>query len=157
MAKYERSGKVRVPQWWLDKVLPILDDPSVRLADVAKAASQHAGRASPWKGDAVSKFASGTVRTIELANGIAAALHVPQPFFTAPSEAAASAMVLIVERERAHDEEDKRKLAAYDASQSREVKSVSSGVTQNAAVVSPDHGNQGGRGSRAGRAGRGRS
>ena len=63
MAKYERSGKARLPQWWLDKVLPLLDDPNINRADVAKAASRHAGRTSAWKSDAISKFAAGTVRT----------------------------------------------------------------------------------------------
>src|SRR6185436_15504109 len=122
MPKYERSGKVNPPQWWLDKVLPLLDDPSIKHSDIAQAASRHAGRTSPWKGDAISKFASGTVRTIELANGISAALKVVQPFFTAPTEAAASAMSVIVERERTHLDEKQQKLRAIDGVVAKEIR-----------------------------------
>lgn len=158
MARNERSGRAKIPQWWLDKVLPMLNDRSIRLADVAEAASRHAGRKSAWGRDAISKFATGIGQTVELANGISAALHVPQPFFTAPSETAASAMALIVEREREppYDDYDRRNLAAYDSSHAREMKSVGSGMSHSAAVGSSD-GEEGARGKRSGRPGRGRS
>ena len=157
MSKYERSGKVRVPEWWLAKVLPLLDHPSVKLADVARAASRHAGRTSPWKTDAISKFATGTVRTIELTNGISAALGVVQPFFTAPTEAAASAMSLIAQDTHVANVEQHKKLSAFDRVAAREIESVDVDQGRNAAVASPDHGSKVGRGGRTRRAARSRS
>lgn len=64
---------------------------------VAAKASIHAGRSSPWGGDAISKFISGSARTRELANGISFALGIPQPFFTARSEKEAIAMAAVME------------------------------------------------------------
>jgi hypothetical protein len=112
--KYERSGKAKPPQWWLDKVLPILASKEVRYADIARAASEHAGRRSPWRADAISKFRSGEIQTEELANGISAALQIPPPFFVAPTEAAAVAMLQIVKREQAYTGTQSEKLTVID-------------------------------------------
>jgi hypothetical protein len=157
MAKYERSGKVRVPQWWLDKVLPLLDDRSINYAEIARLASRHAGRRSPWGASAISKFASGEVRTIELTNGISAALAVVQPFFVAPNEAAASAMTVIVKREHGYADAMHQKLSVFDRVADKELRSKDVDPARNAAVVSAEHGSQGGRGVRARRAGRSRA
>jgi hypothetical protein len=155
MPTYERSGKTNVPQWWLDKVLPLLADPGIKHGDVAKAASRYAGRRSPWKSDAISKFASGTVRTRELANGISAVFCIPAPFFTAPTEAAASKMAAIVERE-----EKEEKLAVVDGIAEKEIHKSRIDLARNAAVVSSDHGKDhgdDGNRRRPGRLSRGRS
>lgn len=117
MAKYERSGKTQVPQWWLDKVIPILDRTTMTNDEIARRASEYIGRASPWKGDAISKFKEGQVRTIELTNGISAALQVPPPFFTAPTEEAAIQMTLVVKQytqDEVAQDVSERKLSTYD-------------------------------------------
>ncbi len=162
MSKYERSGKARVPQWWLDRVLPILNSRNIRYEDLAREASRHAGRSSPWRGDAISKFASGEVRTIELTNGISAALGVVQPFFTAPTEATASAFNLALKR--AQDHEDKTRhpdqdqlLSVTDELADEAIRRGVVDVKRSAAVLSSDHGDKSGRGGRARRSGRGRT
>lgn len=95
MSTYERSGRTEVPQWWLDKVIPVLNSPDTKNKAIALAASAAAGRRSPWGGDAISKFKSGEVRTIELANGLSDVLKIPRPFHVARSEQAAIAMTAI--------------------------------------------------------------
>ena len=94
---YERTGKPTLPKWWTDVVFPILEKPGVDYTDLAKRASIFAGRTSPWKRDAISKFKSGAARTRELANGISLALGIPQPYFEArsPKESKAIAAVML--------------------------------------------------------------
>lgn len=100
MSKNERMSKVEIPAWWLAKAMPLLNSPTVKLADVARAASAHAGRSNPWDQSAISKFKDGVGRTVALTNGISEALRIPPPFFTAPTEQAASEMYVILQRER---------------------------------------------------------
>lgn len=157
MAKYERTGNPTVPKWWLDKAIPILERPDIKQADVARVASEHAGRESPWGRDSISKFVAGTGRTAALTNGISAALHIPPPFFIAPSEAAASAMTLIVERELAKSDAESNTLRAFDRVAEKEMRSTAVDDVRRPVVVSVDHGDKTGRGGRAVRAGRGRS
>ena len=82
--RYERAGQSDIPDWWMDLATERIK--SANNADVAAAASSHAGRTSAWTGDAISKFfLYGTGRTRELTNGISHALGIPPPFFTARS------------------------------------------------------------------------
>ena len=89
---YERAGKPKLPKWWTDIVWPIIDGKDIDRAELAKKASEHMGRKSPWKSDAISKFRSGVAVTRELANGISKALGEPQPYFEARSPAESRAM-----------------------------------------------------------------
>lgn len=99
MATNERSSNVEIPEWWLSKALAMLRSPGVRLADVARDASLHAGRGSAWDKSAISKFIKpGTGRTVALTNGISAALKIPPPFFTAMDEQAAVDMQQAMQR-----------------------------------------------------------
>ena len=93
--KYERAGKPKLPQWWTDLAFPALQDAD--YGEVAEKASKYAGRKSPWKRDAISKFVSGVARTRELANGISHALGIAQPFFTARSEQESKAIKNLME------------------------------------------------------------
>ena len=99
--KYERSGKPTLPDWWTRIAFPLLK--AADYGQVAAKASVYAGRQNPWRGDAISKFVSGTARTRELANGISRALGIPQPFFTARSEKEAIAISAVMEASEASE------------------------------------------------------
>jgi hypothetical protein len=94
--RYERAGKPKLPTWWTELVFPLLESGDVDLAEIAALASKFAGRRSPWKRDAISKFKSGSARTRELANGISYALNVPCPYYEARSPAEANAFMGIM-------------------------------------------------------------
>lgn len=94
---YERSGKPKLPGWWTERVFPILERSDVDFGELAAKASRFAGRASPWKRDAISKFKNGVAQTRELANGISLALGVPPPYFEARSEKEAKAIQALLE------------------------------------------------------------
>jgi hypothetical protein len=53
---------------------------------LAAQASTAAGRRSPWKGDAITKFRQGSAVTRELANALSTVLGVAIPFWEAVSE-----------------------------------------------------------------------
>lgn len=155
--KYERMSKDDVPGWWLDKVLPLLDGPSTKAADVARDASAHAGRTSPWTPSAISRFKDGIGRTVALTNGISAALQVPQPFFTAPTERAAAEILQIVKREQAHAEEERKKRQVVDGVARGAIHTAMVDSERKRTVMSVDDGAQSGRGERTGRASRRRT
>jgi hypothetical protein len=135
---YERSGKPKLPAWWVAVVFPLLE--KVDHAVIANLASQYAGRKSPWKRDAISKFKSGAARTRELANGISLALGVPQPYFEARSAKESQAIAAVMELSGTPSEitpEQRGKLAALD--QAAEAARVST-VDQSKPVLSDDEG-----------------
>lgn len=101
MSKSERMSKVEIPAWWLAKAIPLLESPSVKHREIARAASIHAGRRNAWDASAISKFKEGIGQTVALTNAISAVLQIPPPFFTAPTERGASEMLMIVRREQA--------------------------------------------------------
>ena len=154
MATNERMSKLDPPRWWLDKALPLLRSPSVKHADVAREASLHVGRRKHWTPSAISKFIDGTGRTFALANGISAALRIPQPFFVAPSEKVASEMLAVLKREQANATEA---LNALDGAFAREIHKTALDADRARGVGSSDNGVKSGRGARTERAGRGRS
>jgi hypothetical protein len=161
MTRKERMDAPDVPTWWLEKVLPLLDSPAVDPAEVARHASIHAQRQSPWTANSISKFKSGTGRTVALVNGISSALQIPQPFFTAPTEAAAVEMAQIVRsaKPQAKPQLDApvEKLAVVDGVAAREIRAAKVDADRKRTVGSTNHAEKSGSGERNGRAGRGRS
>lgn len=150
---YERSGKPNLPRWWTDLVFPKLEQ--VDYAELAAAASAFAGRASPWKRDAITKFKTGAARTRELANGISLALGIPQPYFEARSEKESQAMRAVMELGNPPSEVSKdqdAKLAALDVAGDRERRAA---IDQTRRVPSADEGTS--RRGRARRTTRGRA
>lgn len=89
---YERSGKVRIPEWWLALAMPMLETYEGRYTTLAHLASLAGKRVSPWNRSAISKFMLGDVRTIELCNALSVVLEIPSPFHVAESREAAIAM-----------------------------------------------------------------
>ncbi len=156
MSAKERMSKLPVPDWWLQKAIPILK--SINQADVARDASAHAQRTTPWTASAISHFINDDIgRTVALTNGISAALQIPPPFFIAPTEQAASEMHRIVKREQAHVDDDVDQRSVVDGVVDREMSISKVDAPKRRAVVSTDNGAQIGRGVRARRASKGRS
>lgn len=157
MGKKERVGRAVIPQWWLDKVLPRLDASVTTDAEIAHQASVIARRQSPWGPSAISKFRSGAAgRSIELTNALSVVLQVPQPFLTAPTEAAAIDMAQIVKRELAHLVELRQQLSVIDRVAARETDAAGLDRRDAIGVVSAPNGAAVGSRERVGRTRRGR-
>lgn len=163
MSTKERKSRVQVPLWWLEIALPKLDSPDTNLADVARVASDHAGRKKAWDSSAISKFKTGEGRTVALTNGISHALGIEQPFFTAPTEIAAKQMALIIQadedgrRGQAHKTTIDQALPVMDGVADEAIRHGLVDADVRRGVVSSDNGDQSGRGVRARRSRRGRS
>jgi len=81
------------------KAIPLLDSPSIKNADIARAASAHAGRPTvmEWKSDSISKFKDGVGPKRGRRNGISRGARRPTSVFhSAPTERAASEMLAVV-------------------------------------------------------------
>ena len=162
MSRKERAGNPDLPEWWLRKAIPLLDSPSIKNADIARAASAHAGRPNghEWKSDSISKFKDGVGRSVALANGISAALGVPPPFFIAPTERAASEMLAVVRRAQEELAAHAARAEALDVIDGVAQKEIARGIVTKSltAVVSSTNGDpHGGSGVRARGTRRGRS
>lgn len=142
---YERSGKPNLPDWWTKLAFPKFEE--VDYAELAAKASKYAGRTSPWKRDAITKFKTGAARTRELANGISLALGIPQPYFEARSEKESQAISAVMELGNPPSDVSRdrdAKLAALDVAADREKRAA---IDQTRRVPSDDE-----RTSRRGRA-----
>lgn len=164
MSKKERAGNPELPEWWLAKAIPLLDSPSIKNADIARAASQFAERPAghEWRSDAISKFKDGIGRSVALANGISQALGVPPPFFTAPTERAASEMLAVARRaqeELAVQRRDEERASSLKVIDGVAAKEIAHGIVTKSltGVVSSPNGDTGGRGVRTRGTRRGRS
>lgn len=98
MTSQERSGKARIPTWWLQKALPALKNTSRTLDQLAKAANRYEG-ADTWDATTIAKFKSGTTRTAQLTIALSHVLRIPPPFFTAATEEIAIEMALLADDE----------------------------------------------------------
>ena len=82
MGTYERT-KTEVPKWWLDIALPLLEKEETKFAEIARKASEFAGRQKAWTPSAITKFKQGVGRSVDLTNALSYVLEITPPFFIA--------------------------------------------------------------------------
>lgn len=149
MPSYERAGRLKIPQWWLDLALAKLDQPGIRGVDVAARASAFVGRRKPWDASAISKFKAGHGRTMQMVEGLSFALGIVRPFFTASTETAANVMMQLEGLSNPVSSPDAAKFALADQAVATEVRKaiVDGGVERR--VVSSNNGDSRGAGVRS--------
>lgn len=140
MPKKERRSSVSVPEWWIDRAFTLIDEAKDTLDVIAQRASVAAQRKNPWGGDAISKYRQGVGRTVDLTNALSAALGIVRPFFTAPTESAATIIAEIVRNEQQHLDEKTPKFTVADERVVKEIRSSLVDASSAHGVGSSDHG-----------------